>query len=453
MTATAAPTPARPTLAARLGVDRAVALTLLGRGWSIGAAPLTLVLTTTCLSAVEQGYYYTFNAVLGLVVFLELGLAVVLSQFASHEMARLTWVPPAAPTGDPVALRRLASLLQLGTGWYAAAAAVAVAGLVPAGLWFFAGRESSESVSWRLPWVLMTAVAGLTLAVSPVLAVLEGCGFVARMAGLRLAQTVAATLAFWAALAGGAGLLAMPVMAAAGLAVCLAGLAARWAPAVRFLLATPTGPDRVRYTAEVLPLHARIGLSWLSGYLSLLCTPILFAALGPEWAGRYGLTTSLCVTAGVTAQAWLSTRAPEMGRLIAAGEFGRLHAVFYAAAGRSLVVFAAAAVVALAGTVALSQAGSRYADRLLPPADLAVLLLSFAFWHGTGLLAIYLRAYKQDVLCGQSIAGGMALVAGTYWLVPRFGLPAALWLQVAVNAACLGGAVLWFRAKLRAVPA
>ena len=437
-------------LTERLALDRAVTLTLVNRGWAIGAAPLTLFLTTSCLTQVEQGFYYTFNAVLGSVVFLELGLSIVLSQFAAHEMARLTWHPPAPPTGDPVALRRLASLMQLGVKWYLLAGVIAVAALVPLGLWFFADRPSSELVAWRLPWVLMTVCMAAHLILSPICGVFEGAGFVTQFASLRLSQAIAGTLLFWLGLVAGVELFAMPMMAGGGLAVLAGGLLWKWRPSVIGLLTTPTGSDKIRYVAEVLPLHFRLGMSWLSGYMSFfLCTPILFAAIGPEIAGRYGLTASLCLTASSTAQAWVTTRGPEMGRLIAAGEFTRLHQLFRSAAKRSSLAFILAATIAFSAVGLLNALQLRVAERLLSPLHMAILLSAVGLGHGIAIIGVYLRAYKQDVLCYQALASGLALLAGTYFIVPRFGVSAALTLQVGLNALCLIGAISWYRFKSR----
>src|SRR5258708_35135884 len=73
------------------GVDRAIALTLLGRGWGVIAGPLTIFLIARYLRAEEQGFYYTFGSVIALNIFFELGLTYVLLQFASHEKAHLEW--------------------------------------------------------------------------------------------------------------------------------------------------------------------------------------------------------------------------------------------------------------------------------------------------------------------------------------------------------------------------
>ena len=79
--------PVATRLLRRVGIDRAVGFAVLGRAWSALAGLVTLVLMTRCLSPEQQGYYVTFGSVLATAVFFELGLALVLMQFASHERA------------------------------------------------------------------------------------------------------------------------------------------------------------------------------------------------------------------------------------------------------------------------------------------------------------------------------------------------------------------------------
>ena len=76
--------------ALRFGIDRAVFFTLLGRGWNVGAGLIIIALVAHFLSPELQGYYYTFNSLIALQVFAELGLNFAIIQFASHEMAQLT---------------------------------------------------------------------------------------------------------------------------------------------------------------------------------------------------------------------------------------------------------------------------------------------------------------------------------------------------------------------------
>src|SRR5262249_21228713 len=110
-------------LAARVGIDRPVAHALLGHGWTMVAGPITLLMIATYLSAEEQGYFYTFNSLVALSVFFELGLSYVLMQAAAHESAHLAWTAGGALAGAPAHLSRLAAILRKGVRWYLVAAA------------------------------------------------------------------------------------------------------------------------------------------------------------------------------------------------------------------------------------------------------------------------------------------------------------------------------------------
>src|SRR4051812_27352020 len=100
-----------------LGLDRAVAFTLLGRLVAVLAGPVNLVFQLRFLSAEEQGYYASFLGLLGVTTFVELGVGATLGMFASHEMAVLAWGEDFELVGPPTAKARLRSLMRLGLAW------------------------------------------------------------------------------------------------------------------------------------------------------------------------------------------------------------------------------------------------------------------------------------------------------------------------------------------------
>src|SRR5688572_3707561 len=77
-------------LAQSAQIDRAVFYVLAGRVWSFASGPITLVLIASQLTPQVQGYYYTFASLVALQGFAELGLGIVIVQFASHEWAFLS---------------------------------------------------------------------------------------------------------------------------------------------------------------------------------------------------------------------------------------------------------------------------------------------------------------------------------------------------------------------------
>src|SRR5271155_2565216 len=121
-----------------LGLDRAIAFTVLARGWSSVAGLMTVALIARFLSPAEQGYYYTFGSLVALQIVFELGFSFVILQMASHERAYLTISPDYVISGDPIAHARLASVFQKTLRWYSIAAVLMAAILTPAGWHFFA---------------------------------------------------------------------------------------------------------------------------------------------------------------------------------------------------------------------------------------------------------------------------------------------------------------------------
>src|SRR6185436_6164222 len=118
--------------------------------------------------------YYTFWSVLGLWVFFDLGLGLVIVQFASHERAALR-LENGRMTGDPRAKERLASLLHLALRWYGSAGLAMLSVVLPAGLLFFSRFRSAGTahIDWMLPWILVTITGTINLMIGPLTSILE----------------------------------------------------------------------------------------------------------------------------------------------------------------------------------------------------------------------------------------------------------------------------------------
>ncbi len=139
-------------LLGRAEIDRAVAYTLLTRGWQALTAPVTLLLVAQTMTLEIQGYYYTFASLLALQSFVELGFYIVIVSVASHEWSRLRLDADGAITGDSVAIARLASLARFISRWYAAASVVFIAAASVAGWATFSRAEGTCLRWWRGFW-------------------------------------------------------------------------------------------------------------------------------------------------------------------------------------------------------------------------------------------------------------------------------------------------------------
>jgi len=414
------PTTQAPTTAwllRKAGIDRAVGFAVIGRAWSALAGLVTLVLMTRCLSPEQQGYYVTFGSVLATAVFFELGLALVLMQFASHERAGLDWTAAGTLDGDPAAKRRLASLLQMSVKWYAVIGAAFIAALLPLGLGFF-GRHGSQTMNWQVPWIWIIGVSGASLALMSVVAVLEGCGLIAEIVRLQMWQNIAGSLLLWFALLHHWGLYAAPVTNTVSLVSTLLWLGLARRRLVLDLFQTPTQGASVSWRTEIWPLQWKIALSCVSGYFVFqLFNPILFATHGAAAAGQMGLSITVLVTVGAVAMSWVATKAATFGSLIARREFGRLDQLFFPCLWQSWGLVSVLAALVWAVDLALHRAGLPLSRRFLDPLPLGLLALVTVVNHGIGAEAIYLRAHKREPylvmsLLSAGLVGLSALLLG-----------------------------------------
>lgn len=308
-----------------LGLDKAVGFTILARSWAAIASLVTVGLIARFLTPAEQGYYYTFASLVALQLVFELGFSSVILQMASHETARLSISSDHVVTGDPVAHARLASVLQKSLRWYTVAAVVMCAGLIPAGIYFFADHsDASQHVAWRIPWICDVIAATLTFQIDPVFSFLEGCGYVPQVANTRFRQALTGSILAWAALVLHHGLFA-PAMMIFGQALAGGVMLFSRRHLLYSLLRRAPGMDNIRWGKEVWPFQWRIAVSWICGYFVFqLFNPILFAFWGPVAAGQLGMSLSVCNGLASVAVSWISTKAAPFGTMIARRQFAEL---------------------------------------------------------------------------------------------------------------------------------
>jgi hypothetical protein len=395
-----------------LGFDRAVGFTVLARSWSSTAGLVTVLLIARFLSLGEQGYYYTFGSLVALQIVFELGFSYVILQLASHERAQLSISADYEITGDRVAHARLASVIQKSVRWYSVAAVLMAATLIPVGFHFFATHQhAGPRVFWRLPWCFATLMAALNFQADPFLSFLEGCGYVPSVARLRFMQSVTGSLLAWGALASHHGLFA-PSMMLFGMASTALVWLTRKRKLLLGLLSYHTGSDRIRWNEEVWPFQWRIAVSWFCGYFIFwIFNPILFAFRGPVAAGQMGMSLSLVNAIQNIAVSWVSTKSAPFGTLIARKEYGHLDHTFFRAVRQAIAVSVVGALTAWLGCIYLNLQHPRFAQRLLDPFSLALLLIYMILNVIIFSEAFYLRAHKQEVFFVTSVVGAVTVTA------------------------------------------
>ena len=398
-----------------LGLDRAVGFTALARFWSSAAGLVTVALIARFLSQAEQGYYYTFGSLVAMQMVFELGFSFVILQLASHERAQLSISKDYDISGDTIAHARLASVIQKSVRWYSVAAVLMAATLLAVGFYFFSTHQhAGPPVSWQLPWTSAALMAALNFQIDPLLSFLEGCGYVPEVARLRFIQSATGSMLAWIALASHHGLFAPSMMLFGMASASLVWLLGK-RKLLLGLLRHPPGPNRIRWNQEVWPFQWRIAVSWFCGYFIFwLFNPVLFAFRGPVEAGQMGMSLSLANAIMNIAISWVSTKSAPFGTLIARKEYRRLDRIFFQALCQSLAVSIAGGLTAWLGCIYLNWQHIRFAQRLLDPSSIAMLMLYMITNVIIFAEAYYLRAHKQEVFFINSLVGALVVTLCTF---------------------------------------
>lgn len=425
-------------LARGAGVDRAVAFAILARVWQLLTGPVTQLLIVLHFSRATQDFYYAFSSLLGVQVFIELGLHVVIISVSSHEWAGLSLVNGMIE-GDPVARSRLISLGRLMLKWYSIAAGLFAVLLIIAGLAFFpdtmahrwnvpetANAEVRDRIAWIAPWITLVILNALQLVTLPLTSILEGCHQLPVLNRTRFWQGVTGTLLVWGAVSSGLGLWALSVSAAVRLTGELYLVAVPFRSFFR-AFRTPSRHGRVDWKEEILPLQWRIAVQgvvlWFANQLPLL---MVFRYLPEGDAARLGMTWTILTAAQAGAFAWVETRRPVFGSLIAAKRYADLDALFFRLAAISTGLLSGFCVCLVLFINLISFRSEwlfvRLSERLLPVTETSLLAAGFVA-NLPGMCAnIYVRAHKRDPFLLAAIVSNLAVML--FQLVPgwKYGL-------------------------------
>ena len=134
-----------------------------------------------------------------------------------------------------------------------------------------------------------------------------------------------------------------------------------------------------------------------------------------------GMSLSLANAIQAIAVSWVSTKSAPFGTLIARKEYRQLDQTFFQALRQSSAVSVAGALTALLGCIYLNLQHIRFAQRLLNPPSLGILLLYMIVNVIISSEAYYLRAHKQEVFFVNSVVGAVAVTVCTFIFGRRYG--------------------------------
>lgn len=412
----------------KLGIDKSVFYTLLGRGLQIPVALGMIFFIAHYLSAVEQGFYYTFNSIVALQVFFELGLTSIITQFVAHEASHLQWDGKKF-IGEEIYRSRLASLLKFCFKWYTIFAAMILCTLLIIGIYFFSKYDDqNENIEWTLPWILLSIGTVFNFLVAPINSILQGLGNMERMAKISFLQMLMRPIILWGGFMLGLNLYVLGLDALLK-ATLLCAFVAK-SPMSKMLLSLwkEKITQIISYKNEILPLQWRIAVSWVSGYFIFqLFNPVLFATEGAKVAGQMGLTLQALNSIQALAMSWISTKIPIMSNFIALKKYNQLDNLFNRVFKQVLfigiiLIISFIIIIHVMDVYQINPLGIKLSDRFLPLLPLTLMSIAIFTTIPVNCWAAYLRGHKKEPLMVNSVVMGVLCCCSTFILGHTYGL-------------------------------
>jgi multisubunit Na+/H+ antiporter MnhC subunit len=415
------------------GIDRAVSYAMAARSWQIPSGVVTTLLIALCFTPDLQGVYYLILTLTGLQAFLDAGLINTLLHAASHDSADTRLDDSGFLRGSRRSRGRIAGLIRFAAAWFASAALVLVG--VGSGVGIVLLKRQNVDDSAVAPLILAMVLAALALLLSPMIAILEGCGQVKAVNRSRLGQAVLGSFVVWACLVAGAELWTAAAAIATQLAWEIGLVFGRYRNFFVQLHRTPT--REFDWRTEIWPLQWRIGVQSMARYLAFLpILPVLFDTQGPEVAGRYGMTWQVMSSLLMVAYAYVRTRSPDFGRLIALNRRSESYSAF-----KRVTVGSTLLLVGLVGSFCFAvfalgildwPVAQKVSGRFLSPLTCLWFAMAVIPMHTTQCFAMYIRSQKFDPI----------------W---RVNLPACSLLALLAYLAARSGQVEWIAASMAIV--
>ncbi|MDP1573501.1 MAG: hypothetical protein Q8L78_01005 [Coxiellaceae bacterium] len=433
-------------LTKKLGLNQAILFSIGLRGWQTLAGLVTLFLIAHFFTPIQQGFFYTFNSLLMLQIFFEMGFSYVLIQFNSHEFAHLKWARLGRVSGGKK-IQRFKVLLAKSLHWYFWSAILFIIITVPIGLYFLGLKSTNLGFYWRSPWVFLVLMTGINLLLMPFLSCIEGSGQVREVYRLRFFQNVCGTCVAWLVILLHGGLYNAVALSTATALISFFWLFKNRPGLLR--IATDKkikklfSADLLCWKTEIWPMQWRIAISWISGYfINQIFVPILFYYKNPIVAGQMGMSLAISTMLVFVGQAWISAKAPMLGKIVAKGDWAELDSTFYRLVKQSSAIV----LLSCFGFISVVMVFQYFpiAHRLLPPFQLCFLVGSAFISHFINCIAQYLRSHKQEPFMILSVIGAI-LIANSAWFFGKYyssegiviavflinlvyGLPSAIWL-------------------------
>lgn len=407
-----------------IGLESAVAWININSLFNLLKGPISLYFLVKYLTPQQQGIWYTFGSLSALTTFAELGFTLIVSQFVSHEYAKLV-MKGNILTGSQFDLDRIVSLIRYALKFYILIVPTAAIGLAVFGFFYF----NKESANVLTAWLLYSIVGGLNLFISLLYSIYRGLDKVAVIQRNLFISAIILTFVNWFLLFFGFQIWSLAISGLIGIVISV------------FLLFKISGVfwlqifkhqiiNKFKWFKEIIVLQGKYAITFASGYMIFyLYVPTVYKFQGQIAAGQLGLTLALIQALQGFSSAWLVSRGPQINILVAKNERKKLYSLIRRSTIISCTIFIIGALVIFLFIYFLSFY-EKYSIRFVSLPVLALILLYQFVPTLTSSISAFLRAHKKEPHLTLSVVISVLVITSLFTILPYYGLAG---LMIAIN--------------------
>jgi hypothetical protein len=406
--------------AEKLQVDRTLLYALSSRIWQAMAGPITMVFIIRSLSVDEQGVYYTLSSLMTIQLFFELGLLNVLISQAGHQISAIRTAENEEQ--QVLAKSRMGQLIRASFHWFLGASAVYALAAMVIG-WQMLSSKSAITENW-MPLLCLSIVAAATVALSPLMAILEGAGFRNSVYRMRFIQMVIGAVVVWISLLLQLKtwtLVTSSLVQFACIFLLTRVIHRRDLDSYKINRAeSRSTPNGLSWFKEVLPMQWRMALISIAYHVATQLFPlILFLFHSKGEAGQIGMTLTGTAAIQGMALAWIQTKYSLVSAMHGAGDREVAGTLWRRLAIISTLLLVTAFVFATLAIAALPLANRGWENHFIQPWQIAVLGFGCLANHWVATQIFYVLSRKGKPFLFASLVGStatfIAVVCGGYW--------------------------------------
>ena len=399
-----------------LNIDPAILYFISSKAIGLLYSPISIILITTYLTEIEQGYYFTFASLLGISIFFELGLGIILTHFASHEFSKLNWDENGKLVGNKVSLDIIKTLTQKSFFWYFLASILMSVIIIFLGIEIFSSKENTENIDLYLPWSLLIIFFAINNSLIPLTSIIEGCGGVKNVQRLRFLQQVIIIPFTWVVFVFDGKLYVIFIEYFGYSIVLFYWFYSNYKEfIIQIFNSNNLFKKNISWFKDIFPLQWKIAVSWVSSYfLGYLFVPLLFHYSGEVVAGQMGLSLKITGYVYLFSMAWINTKIPKFGSLISLNKLRELKLLFISSFKNSLIasLFSSFSLIVL--LFLLGFMNIEFTNRLLPIHLLIILCIANILNVIFSSISGYLRSFKKEPMLYATLFLGIAVSISNY---------------------------------------